>query len=97
MPLGIALLTDLDRAVAEDLDEVDVSDQLPYLVAVRLKGRDERRQHDYSCLDKKLSHLADTADVLGPVFRGKSEVRAESVPSRTRVRQPIWNNFSSTQ
>ena len=77
--LQVALLAHLDRAVDEHLDEVPLLHDGAHLVAVGAVGRDERGQGDQPGVREELRHLADAADVLGPVLGREAEVLVEAV------------------
>src|SRR5207247_226455 len=78
-PRQLALLADLQRTVDHHLDEVAGLHEGAHLVAVGAVGRDEGSQRDDAGVGEQLRHLADAADVLGPVGGREAEVLVEAV------------------
>lgn len=84
--LGVALLSNLEGHVDEDLDEGDglvavlvgLGVQLARKVAVSAVGRDEGGDGDGGRVGEELGDLADAADVLVAVGLGEAQVLVEA-------------------
>ncbi len=77
--LRVARLADVYRGVDIHLNEAPLRHNLANQFTVGTVGRYERRDTDDTMASQQIGHLADAANVLGPVFLGKSEVRTKAV------------------
>src|SRR6185312_12131353 len=62
--LRVALLTDLERRVDVDLDELACIDQLAHHAPLCAEGRDERAEDNGAGIDEETGDLAHAANVL---------------------------------
>ena len=83
--LGVALLAHGERGVDEDLDEPARRHYFSHEVMVGAVRRNKGGDADQARIGEELSRFADAADVFGPVFRRKGEVRAEAVAHAVAV------------
>jgi hypothetical protein len=74
--LRVTSLADLHGRIDEDLDErqVGLVVSLAEIFPVGRERRDQRHHCDRSRVRHQARHLADAADVLGPVARAETEV-----------------------
>src|SRR6056300_1398779 len=77
--LGISLLTDFDGGIHKDLNELSGIQQLPHLLSLTPKGRDEGNQYDQASLQHQLGDFSDTPNILCSVFFLKTKIPVESV------------------
>src|SRR5574340_1000490 len=75
----VAALADLDRAVAEYLDEIAMLDHAAHALAINAKGGNESGQHDHARLHEELGHFADATDIFHSVFGREAKVAAQPV------------------
>ena len=75
------------RRIDEDLYEFAIIEQFAHHVALCMKRRDERAQHDQSGLGHQFGDLANTANVLDPVRVCKAEILVQAMPHVVAVEQ----------
>ncbi len=84
-PLGIALFTNRQGRVAENLEEVARPHRLPSDVAIFQIGADERGEGNDSGIHKQLAHLADAADVFLAIFGTEAQILVQAVANVVAV------------
>src|ERR1043166_1662850 len=86
-PFRIPGFANFERGIDEYLDKSPLRHDLPNEFTMRAVGRDESGDTNQSRISKQPGHLADPADVLLAIGRGKSQIRAEPVAHVVAIEQ----------
>lgn len=84
--LRITGFANVQRRINEDLDE-STGQQLTHSIAINTKRRNERSQHDQTCIDHQCRHLTSTTNILLPIMLGETQITIQTETQTISIEQ----------